>query len=420
MIFGGRYQKRLSRDLLRWQQLGWLSEEIRQQILHEAAGSRRTGLSAIFALLGALLLGLGVITFIAANWQQLNGMAKLLVGLAGLWGNIGLLFALDKRQHSRWLFNGLLLLLVILFGANIMLIAQTFHINAHWPNGILLWSLGAVVISLLLNSQLAMVAALLLSMLWSGSEMLEFDRYIWSYPALLVLIGGWIVAKRWPIALRFWGLSIIWWLGIEVLGHHEPGPEALQLLWLIGFVLLFSGLLLGKVEFLVWTAPTFVDFGAFAVLAMGWLLSFPELLDWTHTDVDSWLFMRSLAGLLVLGLMFMLMRHFSLQQLSPWLFALAASMLITPEWFASAWVPVLFNLFYFTSLLLLIWQATMAHDRRIQTIALGFFLLSLLGRYFDAFWDLLDRSLFFTVGGLLLMAGGWWFARKHRYGSDGR
>ena len=420
MIFSGRYEKRLARDLARWQQQGWIDEQGRQGILQDAAGSRHAHLSATFALLGALLLGMGAITFIAANWQQLNGLTRLLIGLGGLYANTGLLFVVDRQQPGHWLFHGLVLLLVILFGANIMLIAQTFHINAHWPNGILLWSLGAVVIALLLNSQLAMAAALLLSMLWSGSEALEFKRFILAYPGFLALIGSWIVFRHWSLALRFWGLALSWWLGIEVLGRYDPGPEALQLLWLTGFILLFSGLLLGRVRGLAWTAPTLIDYGALAVLGMGWLLSFPELLNWRHTEVDSWLGMRLLAGLIVLGLVSQLLRTYSLLQWSAWLPILAALVLITPEWFASPWVPVLFNLFYFAGLLLLIWQAAMAHDRRMQSIALGFFLLSLLGRYFDTFWGLLDRSLFFAGGGLLLIAGGWWFSRKHRHRVDER
>ena len=420
MTLGGRYQKRLARDLVRWQQQGWIDEQGRQHILRDAAGSGRAHLSSTFALLGGLLLGMGAITFIAANWQQLNGLTKLLIGLGGLYANTGLLFALDRRQPGHWLFHGLVLLLVILFGANIMLIAQTFHINAHWPNGILLWTLGAVVISLLLNSQLAMAAALLLSMLWSGSEAFEFKRFMLAYPGLLALVGSWIVFRRWSLALRFWGLALIWWLGIEVLGRYDPGPEALQLLWLAGFILLFSGLLLAKARHLAWTAPVFVDYGALAVLGMGWLLSFPELLNWGHTEVESWLVMRLLAGLMVLSLGFMLVRSYSLRQWSAWLPILAAMVLITPEWFASPWVPVLFNLFYFTGLLFLIWQAAIADDRRMQGFALGFFLLGLLGRYLDTFWGLLDRSLFFAGGGLLLMAGGWWFARKHGHRVEGK
>ncbi len=38
-------------------------------------------------------------------------------------------------------------------------------------------------------------------------------------------------------------------------------------------------------------------------------------------------------------------------------------------------------------------------------IGLLFFALDVVARYFDLFWDLLPRSLFFILGGLLLLSG---------------
>lgn len=55
MIFSGRYQQRLARDLVRWQQLDWISEQGRQRILQDVAGSRGVRLGTALALLGALL-----------------------------------------------------------------------------------------------------------------------------------------------------------------------------------------------------------------------------------------------------------------------------------------------------------------------------------------------------------------------------
>ena len=37
-----------------------------------------------------------------------------------------------------------------------------------------------------------------------------------------------------------------------------------------------------------------------------------------------------------------------------------------------------------------------------------------LARYFDTFWSLMDRSLFFMAGGVLLLAGGGWLERRRR------
>jgi uncharacterized membrane protein len=49
-------------------------------------------------------------------------------------------------------------------------------------------------------------------------------------------------------------------------------------------------------------------------------------------------------------------------------------------------------------------------------VNLGFltFALTILRLYFDTFWQLFDRSLFFMVGGLLVIALGWGLERKRR------
>jgi hypothetical protein len=44
--------------------------------------------------------------------------------------------------------------------------------------------------------------------------------------------------------------------------------------------------------------------------------------------------------------------------------------------------------------------------------ALTFFAIAVLSRYFDMFFDLLPKSLFFTLGGLVLLAIGGFYERK--------
>ena len=52
----------------------------------------------------------------------------------------------------------------------------------------------------------------------------------------------------------------------------------------------------------------------------------------------------------------------------------------------------------------------------MQIVNTGMFWLSalILVRYFDFFWDLLPRSLFFMVGGLILVLGGIALEKKRR------
>jgi uncharacterized membrane protein len=73
-----------------------------------------------------------------------------------------------------------------------------------------------------------------------------------------------------------------------------------------------------------------------------------------------------------------------------------------------------FNLLFFAGMLWLLYAGMHTDDRFLVNLAFVFFGLTLLTRYFDTFWTLLNRSYFFMVGGLLLIAGGYALERKRR------
>ncbi len=99
--------------------------------------------------LGSILIGLGVITFVAANWQELPRTAKvtlllslfIVVNIAG--------FYLWKRQNERQqrLGHGLLILGALILGANMGLMGQMFHISNPFYELLLAWGIGVVAMS---------------------------------------------------------------------------------------------------------------------------------------------------------------------------------------------------------------------------------------------------------------------------------
>ena len=57
-------------------------------------------------------------------------------------------------------------------------------------------------------------------------------------------------------------------------------------------------------------------------------------------------------------------------------------------------------------------------DRRsemVVNLGLGFIAIQLITRYFDIFFSAMDRSLFFVIGGILLMGGGLAMERNRRH-----
>ena len=78
------------------------------------------------ALAGALLLGVGVITWFAAHWNEISKLIKLLLIFLALTGShVAHGLCMTRRTLPR-----------LVFGAAIMLIGQIYHIDAHFPDGI--------------------------------------------------------------------------------------------------------------------------------------------------------------------------------------------------------------------------------------------------------------------------------------------
>ena len=72
------------------------------------------------------------------------------------------------------------------------------------------------------------------------------------------------------------------------------------------------------------------------------------------------------------------------------------------------------NLLLFSLVIGLIYSGVIEHKLFYVNTAFVIFTITLLSRYFDTFWDLMDRSVFFIIGGLLLIFGGYWLEKKRR------
>ncbi len=86
--------------------------------------------------------------------------------------------------------------------------------------------------------------------------------------------------------------------------------------------------------------------------------------------------------------------------------------IIKPELF-------LVNTIIFNALLFILASVTVLFGFEIKrpaifNIGIAIFVLFILSRYYDILWQLLPRSIFFMIGGLLLILGGVFLERKRR------
>jgi len=159
----------------RWRKEGLIDDFTFQRIVAfeaEQEPSRTSRIGVVLAIvLGVVLSTLSVFLFIAAHWDHLSPAYRMLVILATLLlvHSIGAFTAKTFPALSQ----GMHALGSLALGGAIFLTAQTFNLEEHWPNGILLWALGTLAGWFLLRhwSQLLLLA--ILGPWWVAGEFME-------------------------------------------------------------------------------------------------------------------------------------------------------------------------------------------------------------------------------------------------------
>lgn len=251
MPFQRRYLDRLGEDLERWIAAGYVAAGQRKAILADAAvhapqhSKART--AAMLTLLGVLLVGAGAVSFVAANWEQMPRALRLVVLFTSMIGAFAGGWWMLARAGRPQAGQGLILLGVILFGVDIHLVAQTYQIQAHYPNGVLLWAGGAVLAAVLVPSAPSLALAFALIGLWSWQEIF-FDEVRLHLPFLPMWAVATAVAVgfRWDRCLAFGVVVFAGWYGLSglaLLARLEGiGPvDAIALLAVLPLVLWVGG-----------------------------------------------------------------------------------------------------------------------------------------------------------------------------------
>ena len=441
------FLNRLRKQLPEWVAHGWVQPEHQAAILEYAESSAGRGvqlLPIVLGVLGVLTLGAGVIMFFAANWAGMAKLAKLAVLFGGMWAAYAVAGWLLYRPTTRdqMLGQALMLLAVILFGANIMLIAQIYHIQAHYPNGVLFWSLGALAVAYVAPVQPVAVAGLALAALWTGLEAGDFERSPhWEFLAVWALFLPPLVWRGWryaamaaAAALLFWNVMLFgsWtWREPQLLAYLVPAQAlAAVALVLLGVTAMRhrrsvpfativerTGLIGLGLAFLALIEPSIHGLGGNTMLGGRW-----QRLDQAPAG---WIVVTLAAGAVVAALAAWRYQQQAGARRGPagtWAYALLAALVVLT--IANLFLPPVktavfvvhggFLVLNFAGLLWLI-AAGLSRGNRFQ-VNLGFlfFAMSVLIVYFETFWSLMNRSFFFMGGGLLLVIGGYLLERQRR------
>jgi uncharacterized membrane protein len=217
------YRTRVERDLAHWQSAGWVSETGASAIRADLAARKPVlGAASVLAILGAVLFGFAVMSFVAANWTAMSKLARLILLLAALWACYGGAAWLFGRQLAAFA-HATVLGGIAVYGASIMLIAQMYHMDGNAPDAVLMWALGTLLAAVLVPSTPALGAAFVLLAVWSGWERALSQTAHWPFLvpwAAAAVAAAWL---RWRPGLHLAALSLVAWLvplGYFVLDRH--------------------------------------------------------------------------------------------------------------------------------------------------------------------------------------------------------
>jgi uncharacterized membrane protein len=368
----------LSRESEAWVAEGIVSAEQAAAIrgrYADARDERRGSATTALAVIGAIAVGLGVIGFIAANWEEMGHGARLALLTAAVAGSYAAGFQLRDRTGSRpRVGEALYLLGVLLYGASLFLVGQMYNVQAHDPLALLLWAGGATATALVVRSRAIAATAVLIFTSWVGFEFgLALDDGAYSFAAF-------------PVVAVFYGGALY--------GLATTAQERLREHWFAGSGFPESGRGVG------------LPVAAAGLFVFTFSAATKELVH-AGEELDGFL----LAALLLLaGLAFVaagvlaLSRRPSGRYEGGMLAIVTGAMLVATLLGGNgdAWA-VLFNILFAAVALGIIYAGFLSDEAWLVNLGVVFVAVDLVARYFDVFWSALPRSVGMIGAGLLVL-----------------
>lgn len=365
------------RYLEKWTGAGLLDTATAERIrAFESSDEKGRGLRwpVLLAIsLGGLLLCAGVLLFVAAHWDSLSPQARFSIVL-GLVAVFHLSAALVSERFPA-LATTFHAVGTASLGAGIFLAGQIFHLQEHWPGGMMMWALGACVAWALLRDWVQAGFIAMLIPIWLGGEWGE-------------------ATKEMAMSVKMLTQALLL-LSISYLTAVMPGKEnsiRKMLMWIGGLSLIPLAATVPVAGMAMRNQPGLPQ----VYLVGGWVcaLALPLGLSWLLRGKATWANGIAAVWVVLLGL----------TEVHPGYGNLSRSI----------WHDIgPYILWALGSLLLIAWGLLEARKERVNFGVAGF-ALTVLAFYFSSVMDKLDRAASLIMLGLLFVLGGWFLEKTRR------
>ncbi len=160
------------RKITTWHEAGLIDADTRDRLLaYEASHARPLALWAVFGI-GALAIGLGLVSVIAANWEDIPGQLRLAVHFALIIGALAALFLREDRiaERSPWAVEALLFVTAALGLTFFGHLGQVYQTSSPLWKPLAIWLVLFAPLLLLMGRSWPAAAALMGGAVWCAWE----------------------------------------------------------------------------------------------------------------------------------------------------------------------------------------------------------------------------------------------------------
>ena len=152
----------------------------------------------LFGILGAVLIGGGIILLLAHNWDQLGRPARGAVAFAPLVLSQALAFWMLWTDRGTTVWRETVgTFLALMVGACIALISQTYNLGGDFAEFMLVWTLLSLPVAYLLRATLPAIWFCTATVIWGFN--MEWDQRgssLWFWPLLALVLPLWWIMGR--------------------------------------------------------------------------------------------------------------------------------------------------------------------------------------------------------------------------------
>ncbi|MFS0722979.1 DUF2157 domain-containing protein [Paenibacillus sp. 1P07SE] len=357
----------------------------------------------ILPILGSLLVGIGILTYVAANWQAIGHLWRLLLLIAAM---TGFYIAGERfhRQGDKRLGIALLAIGLTTFGGSIFLIVQMYHLLLAQSTAFLLWGAAGVLLTWLYPSRFLFVYTALVLNIAQGYSLADTDQF--NIMAFLVLAIG--LGWYWLVHRNGW---LAWVLGLSLMVQSVMliGMQEWKIVWFFLPALAMyaaADWLRSREDAYALQGSVMTGMYLFGIVMVLFPDEIPALAFAGSELAASITFLIVFATLLALSSIGK-RQYGRTSTLGDWL-------LLLPWFFIPQGTGLLYLLALCFYSLYVLWHGYTEQWRFRINLGTLLFLFAILLAYTRLAWDFMDKSLFFLLGGVLLLVLSWYLNRRRR------